>query len=108
MAGNGNATAGLPTGCFTKKRYPHFSGACISMIPCGDHTQLCSGNDLPVTLSLHLTYLPFVISVSHSTREKLMRQNEFSFGGAALPLKKLSAVKGMAISTVHFLSLSPG
>ncbi len=52
---------------------PHFSGACISMMPCGDQTQLCSGSLRPVAASVRTTYCPSRTSRSHSTREKLIR-----------------------------------
>src|SRR5437762_12185728 len=74
----------------------------MSITPCGDHTQLCSG--LPFTFR----YVPSPTSVSHSTREKLIRQRSPSRGGTGTPVNSLSPAHGQRISTVQPLSVSRG
>ena len=74
----------------------------MSITPCGDQTQLSSG--LPFTLR----YLPSTISMSHSTREKLIRHWSPSFGGIATPLSSFSPFHGQAISSVQPVSVSRG
>src|SRR5262245_43967793 len=74
----------------------------MSITPCGDQTQLCSS--FPFTLR----YFPSTISVSHSTREKLIRHWSPSLGGIATPDNSLSPFHGHLISTVQPLSMSRG
>src|SRR5262245_51252061 len=73
----------------------------MSITPCGDHTQLCSG--LPFTLR----YFPSTTSLSHSTREKLIRQRSPSFGGIDAP-SSFNPTHGHLISIVQPVSLSRG
>src|SRR5262249_57827348 len=74
----------------------------MSITPCGDHTQLCSGR------SFTLRYFPSMISVSHSTREKLIRHWSPSLGGIGTAASSLSPFHGHLISTVQPVSLSRG
>src|SRR5688572_3424917 len=76
----------------------------MSIKPCGDHTQLCS------TL-LVFRYFPSATSVSHSTREKLIRHRSPSFGGSGVTFVftiSCSPFHGHLISSVHPLSVSRG
>src|SRR5436189_161108 len=76
----------------------------MSISPCGDQTQLCS------ECLGTLTYFPFSIVWSHSTREKLIRHWSPSFGGFANlgESNSLNPDQGQKISTVHPLSVSFG
>src|SRR5438067_10184460 len=74
----------------------------MSITPCGDHTQLCSGR--PFTF----TYLPSATSVSHSTREKVISHLSPSFGGTGTPVSSFSPAHGQRISTVQPRSVSRG
>src|SRR5262245_55527408 len=74
----------------------------MSITPCGEQTQLCSGR--PFTFS----YFPFFTSKSHSTREKLIRQRSPSFGGTAVVEISFNPSHGHLISTVQPVSASFG
>ena len=54
----------------SKTKYPQFSGICILIFPCGDHTQLYSGKNFPSTF--FLKYLSFIKSNSQLTLEKFI------------------------------------
>src|SRR5262245_47519096 len=74
-------------------------------IPCGDQTQLSS----PLISLGIFRYLPSMMSISHSTREKPIRHWSPSFGGHAIaPAYRANAFHGNAISTNHPLSVSLG
>src|ERR1700754_2767096 len=76
------------------------------MMPCGDHTQLCSGNLRPVEGSVRTTYFPPTTSLSHSTLEKLIRTSELSPIARSPQSRRLAS--GIAISADQPLSVSPG
>src|SRR6185369_1068436 len=96
--------AAVPGFAVLNCKYPHRSGRCMSINPCGDHTQLCS-------VLLVFRYFPSATSVSHSTREKLIRHRSPSFGGSGVTLVftiSCSPFHGHLISTVQPLSVSRG
>src|SRR5262245_42589543 len=77
----------------------------MSIAPCCAHTQLYSGR------FGDFLYLPFTISVSHCTREKLTRHRSPSFGGTATNFVSTSSLMlfhGHLISSVQPLSVSHG
>src|SRR5690348_17290730 len=92
----------FPGGSVENCTYPQVSGRCMSITPCGDQTQLCSGR-----FGI-LTYLPSLISMSHSTLEKLIRHWSPCFGGAGQPANSPSVFHGRANSTVQPESRSRG
>src|SRR5690606_434462 len=93
-----------PTVSEEKYTYPQCSGSCILTTPCGDHTQLYSGRNLPLA-SFFLEYLPSVRSKSQFTLEKLRRQKSSS---GILPSLAASVItfQGSASSTLQPPSLS--
>src|SRR4051795_6675632 len=74
----------------TKCTLPHRSGRCMSITPCGDHTQLSS---LPGSFS----YLFPATRIRHSTREKFTRHTSGD-DGLPFPLRSVKALQGKAIS----------
>src|SRR5262245_1529700 len=74
----------------------------MSITPCGDHTQLCSGR-----LGT-FRYVPPATSTSHSTREKLIRHWSPFRGGTVHVASSFKLFHGQRISTVQPRSVSAG